>query len=151
MGVLIVRFIILPGPLSLRWVVLRRWIMCWGTIMGIRGMTIIVTPLPNPDSTCEPIIQYPDNLFMEAFMIAITKDLTCEDVMFSGHTVCMTCAMLIIMRYVPLAPWTSKGASRSWFSLPTAIRMCGYVYIFAAFTLSLAVASTTPWMCLSDG
>mmetsp|Transcript_12430 Transcript_12430/g.31026 ORF Transcript_12430/g.31026 Transcript_12430/m.31026 type:complete len:89 (+) Transcript_12430:278-544(+) len=53
----IVRFLVLPGPLSLRWTIFSRLLIIWGMLWCFRGFTIIATPLPNPDYTCRPYLQ----------------------------------------------------------------------------------------------
>lgn len=130
---LVLRFIVFPGPLSLRWTILCRWLTVWGTIWMVRSLTIVVTPLPNPDHTCKPIISFPDNLFAEAFMIAITKDLTCQDVMFSGHTVALTLSTLFISKYTSVAPWSSIGASRAWISVSTFVNVFGSLFVVTGY------------------
>lgn len=128
-NVLVIRFIVLPGPLSLRWTILCRWLFVWGTIWMARSVTIIVTPLPNPDQTCKPRITYPDNLFLEAWRISQAKDITCQDVLFSGHAVGLAISTLFIVKYISLAPWTSWEVSRSWVSVNMAVTAVGFGWI----------------------
>eukprot|EP00932_Pfiesteria_piscicida_P018774 SRR837773.5621.p2 GENE.SRR837773.5621~~SRR837773.5621.p2 ORF type:complete len:351 (+),score=110.26 SRR837773.5621:76-1053(+) len=127
-AVLVLRFIVLPGPISMRWTILRRWLTVWGLIWFIRSVTIFVTPLPNPDASCKPIISAPDNLLLEAVYIATQQDLTCQDVMFSGHTVALTLAVLFLCRYISLAPWSSYMMNRGWLSLNTFFHVVGYIF-----------------------
>mmetsp|Transcript_52562 Transcript_52562/g.112090 ORF Transcript_52562/g.112090 Transcript_52562/m.112090 type:complete len:402 (+) Transcript_52562:159-1364(+) len=131
--ILVVRFVLIPGPLSLRWTIARRWLTIWGMVWFTRSLTIIVTPLPNPDRSCEPIITWPNNIFMEALWIMLGQDLTCQDVMFSGHTVALTLPMMFLFQYIPITPWSSFGLSRSWLSLNSFVRMVGYAIILIGY------------------
>jgi len=110
----IVRFLIFAGPMSLRWTIVCRVLIMWGVLWVLRGLCIVTTPLPNPDFTCVPRITYPDNVFLEAFAIfpgLIADDLTCQDVMFSGHTVGMTLWAQVAAKYWSKAPWRASDAT----------------------------------------
>lgn len=111
--VIVFRFMILPGPLSLRWTIMCRFLVIWGLLWFFRGFTIIVTPLPNPDHTCVPIIRHPGNIFLEAWAIIARGDNTCQDVLYSGHTVALTLTGLFLIHYGPRSPWC-PGAWNTW-------------------------------------
>lgn len=126
------RFVVVPGPMSMRWTILCRWLVIWGMLWFLRALTIITTPLPNPDPTCKPKISHPDNIALEAFMIPL-GDLTCQDVLYSGHTVALTLSMLFIFRYVTRSPWFPSSASHKWCSTSTAVYMIGGAVLLAGY------------------
>jgi len=99
------RFAILCGPRSLRFTILRRWCTCFGILFFLRGCTMVCTVLPNPDETCVPQLRYPDNPWMEAFRLMVYLDSTCQDVLYSGHTVNITlacCVWVVYSRHSPI-------------------------------------------------
>lgn len=142
-----IRFVILPGPLSLRWTVLCRVMLIWGTLWLFRAFTIWTTPLPNPDPTCVPRISFPHNVFLEAWanlpFVFWYNEMTCQDVMYSGHTVAITMPMLFLMNYHALSPWFQQGfmliSAQTCFSLTTVFR--GMAYVFLAFSYYLIIGS----------
>lgn len=105
----VIRFCVLPGPLSMRWTFLSRMFLMWGLLWALRAITLISTVLPNPDGTCKPRISYPNNIFQEALanmpFVFWRHETTCHDVMFSGHTVILTLASLMWVYYADWAPW----------------------------------------------
>ncbi|CAJ1446275.1 unnamed protein product [Effrenium voratum] len=134
----VIRFLVVPGPMSLRWIVLSRYLIIWGLLWFCRAVTIVSTPLPNPDHTCVPRITFPDNVFLEAWanlpIVPWYNEMTCQDVLFSGHTVCMTLPMLTMFKYVRLAPWFPSSSSNRWWSTSTAVNICGtFVLCFGYF------------------
>jgi len=148
----VVRFWLLPGPMSLRWTIFCRWFLLRGLMFRFRSFSIIATALPNPDYTCKPRITYPENLGMEAMAVVLRMDLTCQDVLYSGHTVAITMAMLFIAKYSPKSPlchnlFTGVG----WFSRHSMLQVgciiyCifGYYCIIAShfhFTVDVFVAA----------
>lgn len=150
--VVVIRFMVFAGPMSLRWTILCRVIIMWGIMWFLRGLCIVVTPLPNPHLTCEPIITYPDNIFLEAFAIFLMGDLTCQDVMFSGHTVAVTLGALTTAKYWSRAPWrTSDAAEEGPWSFNTFVdtvliiwAITGYYFIIAShfhYTVDVVVAA----------
>jgi len=136
------RFIVLPGPLSLRWTILSRLMFMWGVLWCLRAFCIATTPLPNPLTSCVPDISYPDNIFLEAWAILpfsfCGKQLTCQDVMFSGHTVALTLPMLAVFKYTPLAPWFQISASRRWCSISTLTDVLGTFILFFGYYIIVA-------------
>jgi len=99
------RFVILPGPRSMRWTFLIRVAIVLGMLYLWRSVTIFLTPLPNPDHTCVPKISHPDNVWLEGLATLKGGELTCQDVMFSGHTLMGTTFTLFTARYSQKAPW----------------------------------------------
>jgi hypothetical protein len=61
------RFVVVPGPMSLRWTFLTRILSVWGILFLARAFTITVTPLPNPFQECEARVTFPNNIWLEAF------------------------------------------------------------------------------------
>jgi len=110
-----IRFWVLPGPLSMRWTILTRSLLICGLLWGFRGIMIVSTVLPNPDPSCKPQITFPDNIFWEAFanmpIVFWHSELTCQDVMFSGHTVVITLPTLFLLRYSAWSPWVPPSTS----------------------------------------
>jgi len=104
-----VRFILFPGPFSMRWTVLSRMFLIWGCLWAFRGIVIVSTVMPNPEKTCKPAITFPDNVFLEALanmpFVFWKAEVTCEDVIFSGHAVAMTLATMVSLHYAERAPW----------------------------------------------
>eukprot|EP00928_Gymnodinium_smaydae_P002959 TRINITY_DN1107_c0_g2_i2.p1 TRINITY_DN1107_c0_g2~~TRINITY_DN1107_c0_g2_i2.p1 ORF type:complete len:393 (-),score=7.86 TRINITY_DN1107_c0_g2_i2:243-1337(-) len=125
----VIRFVLLPGPLSLRWVILCRYFMILGLLYLCRAFTITATPLPNPDQTCKPRITYPDSIWQEGWAILSKGDITCHDVMFSGHTMLLTTSMLFFFHYIRRSPWHEHGLSHEWFSTSSGLFMGSCVYM----------------------
>jgi len=102
---MLARFAIFCGPRSLRLTILRRWMTCFGILFFLRGCTMVCTVLPNPDDTCQPRLMYPDNPQLEAFRLMAHLDITCQDVLYSGHTVNITlacCVWVVYSRHSPI-------------------------------------------------
>jgi len=138
-----IRFFIIPGPLSMRWTIYQRIHFIWGILWALRGISIVSTVLPNPDRTCTPKITFPNNIFMEAWAnmpwVFWHSELTCEDVLFSGHTVGLTLGTLVFMRYEQWTPWFGASARAGLQSMVTLLRIAlmsqaliGYYVIIAS-------------------
>lgn len=130
----IARFAIIPGPMSLRWTWLRRTLFIWGFIFVARGVCIVVTPLPNPYHACVPKISFPNNIFFEAFANLPMfgqkwNEMTCQDVMFSGHTAMGTLFTLSILYYNSLAPWFEFMMSQDLVSFQSALNVVGICWL----------------------
>jgi hypothetical protein len=132
-----VRFIIFPGPLSMRWIVFHRLFMVWGILWCFRGITILVTVLPNPDPRCKPVVSFPDNIFLEALAnmppVFWYHEQTCHDVLYSGHTVALTVIWLLAIRYVRWAPWCRSDTSSSIASSAFALQAIWTCALFAGY------------------
>jgi len=137
-----IRFAIIPGPMSLRWTIICRVWVIWGVLWFFRAATILITPLPNPWPECVPQISYPDNNFLEAFsmlpFVFWTKEITCQDVLYSGHTVAITLPMLTFMRYIPLSPWFPYESSHKWLSWSTFVNCSSMVVLLGGYFLIAA-------------
>jgi len=109
----VLRFLIFPGPCSLRWTVLTRFSLIWGSLWLLRGLVLFSTRLPNPDFTCKHVTDYPENIWLQAyatlpfhpFVSVSAPQVTCEDTLFSGHTVAFTVNMCFLLHYSYLSPW----------------------------------------------
>eukprot|EP00933_Yihiella_yeosuensis_P054759 TRINITY_DN5330_c0_g1_i2.p1 TRINITY_DN5330_c0_g1~~TRINITY_DN5330_c0_g1_i2.p1 ORF type:complete len:381 (+),score=33.39 TRINITY_DN5330_c0_g1_i2:42-1184(+) len=141
-AMMIARFVIMPGPMSLRWTILCRWQITWGILWFCRAFTILTTPLPNPDHTCVPRISFPDNIFLEAWanlpIVPWYDELTCQDVLYSGHTVALTLNMLFIFKYVRLAPYGDWSASNAMCSLSTVVNTLGILMVIVGYYFIVA-------------
>jgi len=141
--ILFMRLLVVTGPLSMRWTILSRMLLIWGMLWGVRAVTIVATVLPNPDNNCKPVVSFPNNIFLEAlanmpFAIGHSET-TCQDVMFSGHTVALTLATIAFLHYTPWAPWTWCNESPSCVSrafilkvIVIATMLVGYYVIIAS-------------------
>lgn len=118
-----VRFIVLPGPRSMRWAVVSRMLLIWGFLWAFRGIMIISTVMPNPEKTCQPAISFPNNIFLEALanmpFVFWKTELTCMDVIFSGHAAAMTLATMVYLHYDERAPWPKIQSLPQWLSCST--------------------------------
>lgn len=99
----LVRFVIITGPVSLRWTILRRWCTCMGVLFLLRAISIATTVLPNPATYCEATIRQ-SNPWLEAVNLILQRDVTCTDVLYSGHTVNITLCCLVWIEYAPRTP-----------------------------------------------
>jgi hypothetical protein len=148
-----VRFLVIPGPMSMRWTICCRVFLLWGVLWGLRSLTLVATVLPNPDPSCKPRISHPDNIWLEAVaLLPVGWDgpqVTCHDVLYSGHTVALTLAILAYMRYLDWAPWFPPSASNSRFiaMMKLVLSLClfaGYYVIVASrfhYTIDVMVGS----------
>lgn len=143
-GLAFIRFAVFPGPLSMRYTFLCRILFLWGILWALRGITIISTVLPNPDKSCKPKLSFPDNIFLEAlanmpFAIGY-NELTCQDVLFSGHSVALTLATISYIRYMTWAPYLHCTQERCIIAsgsfvaktLAVAVMFAGYFTIIAS-------------------
>ncbi len=71
----------------------RRWLTCLGCVFLLRAVSIIVTVLPNPLSSC--VTTATGNPFKEGILIVFQVHRTCSDVFFSGHASNLTLAALV--------------------------------------------------------
>lgn len=153
------RYVIIPGPLSMRWTYMTRVLLVWGTMFLFRSFTIIATPLPNPYHECVPKITYPDNIWLEAYAnlpgVFWDDELTCQDVLFSGHTAMGTVFTLFNWRYMKKAPWLrATVAGCSWIRVVVDIVACLWLcfgwYVIAAshfhYTVDVMVGAMLTFM-----
>lgn len=135
------RFVVAPGPYSMRWTILRRLVTCWGILWFCRAFTIVVTPLPNPDHTCVPKITFPGNIWVEAaanLPISPYHEMTCLDVMYSGHTVALTLNMLFFLHYSRSAPWFECATKENYISGRMLLHICGVIVTLTGYYFIVA-------------
>jgi len=141
-ALVVVRFFIVPGPLSMRWTVLCRLLFVWGILWALRGVSIVSTVLPNPDHSCKPKVTFPDNYWLEAWanmpFVFWHSEMTCQDVLFSGHTVGLTLATLIWIRYLPWTPWYQWAASTGLVSFASLLKFILLMTMFAGYYVIIA-------------
>lgn len=90
-----------------RWTILKRWILLLGFLFLLRGCTVVLTSLPPPRIDCELQKDTGRSVWFEALLIIIGVSRTCRDLVFSGHTVNLTLAALVVLEYSHLNPITS--------------------------------------------
>lgn len=156
----IVRFVVVPGPMSLRWAFLCRICFVWGALFLCRAITILVTPLPNPYHECKPAATFPNNVWLEAFanLPGLSwNELTCQDVLFSGHTAMGTTCTVFAMRYCRKAPWSKYVID--WQLSDFAIHLAGWLwlcygwFVISAshfhYTIDVVIAAVLTFICYS--
>ena len=79
--------------------VFKRFFVIHGLMYLIRSPSIIVTLLPNPDTSCIPKTRPESNIMIEAFRVLTVQRTTCGDVMFSGHSGSLTVMALLFQTY----------------------------------------------------
>eukprot|EP00929_Paragymnodinium_shiwhaense_P027915 TRINITY_DN16278_c0_g1_i2.p1 TRINITY_DN16278_c0_g1~~TRINITY_DN16278_c0_g1_i2.p1 ORF type:complete len:426 (-),score=23.06 TRINITY_DN16278_c0_g1_i2:344-1621(-) len=130
----LLRYVVLPGPMSMRWTWLSRLLVVWGALFLCRALTILVTPLPNPYHECVPKITFPHNIFLEAYAnlpgVFWHDELTCQDVLFSGHTAMGTVFTLFTVTYMKRSPWCTLILHKSLFSIPTLCDVLAVIWLF---------------------
>jgi len=75
-------------------VILRRFFAIWGWMFILRGACIALTNYPYTDGTyyplCQPSLQYGSTTLAQGWWVMFGYNATCNDFMFSGHTVIFT-------------------------------------------------------------
>lgn len=78
--------------------IVRRWVFLLGSLFVLRGVSIVITMLPNPLKNCRSTaLDY--HPAVASLMIISGQVVTCGDVLFSGHTVNLTLAALVWQTY----------------------------------------------------
>eukprot|EP00397_Hematodinium_sp_SG-2012_P026335 GEMP01027584.1.p1 GENE.GEMP01027584.1~~GEMP01027584.1.p1 ORF type:complete len:384 (+),score=36.57 GEMP01027584.1:118-1269(+) len=105
-AVTFLRFLVFTGPMSMRWTIMRRTILCLGTLFFLRGFSIICTVLPNPAKYCVSDVpsHKETSVALQAWYILLGWRVTCADVLYSGHTVNLTLCLLVWWNYSHLCP-----------------------------------------------
>jgi len=82
----------------------RRWMTMLGILFFLRGISIVVTPLPNPDHTCKSTLPRDEFILLSALKVMLYVAGTCDDVLYSGHTTNLTLFALMWHRYSHVHP-----------------------------------------------
>lgn len=130
------RFIVFTGPMSMRWTILRRTILCMGTLFLLRGFSIICTVLPNPAKDCvsDVLAGEETSIALEAWYIILGWRVTCADVLYSGHTVNLTLSVLVWWNYSHLCPIGQCHADTFPFGKTLATIWCAVGYLLIIIT-----------------
>ena len=115
--------------------ILRRTLLCIGTLFLLRAFSIYCTILPNPLTSCYVTLNY--SPWIEAFRILTLKITTCSDVLFSGHTMSITTCALTWHYYSDIVPinWTPLTSIKKFFNIKL------IVWIFAIIGYFLIISS----------
>ena len=98
-------------------VILLRRVLCISAIAYFgRAISVPLTLLPNPDGDCVPHM-YPENIFLTTLLVPFGARVTCADVFYSGHTIPITCAILMWKDYMRFNRLRVFGMLASWVSL----------------------------------
>lgn len=135
-----------------------RWMILLGSLFFLRGLTIGVTLLPNPLHTCQTKVEFGDHIdsidpanpfalflnpaarneiFIHAVRVMTLQDVTCSDVLYSGHTVNSMLACMFAMAY-------AAGVSKR--LLVVTIVRCFFVALLVA-TPVVIVATRLHYTC----
>ena len=79
-------------------IVLRRVLFISAIAYAGRAVSVPMALLPNPDPDCVP--QLFDSLTLSVLLVPFGGAITCSDVFYSGHTIPITCAMLVWWDYM---------------------------------------------------
>ncbi|XP_045582559.1 phosphatidylcholine:ceramide cholinephosphotransferase 2 isoform X4 [Procambarus clarkii] len=99
-----------------RWILFRRIFLMMGLLYFYRSITMYVTVLPvaNPNYYCSPKANYTSPLLVAKRMIQLLSGFGlsingqhtfCGDYIYSGHTVCLVLAYLVVREYTPRRWW----------------------------------------------
>ena len=95
-----------------RFMILRRLLVLFGMMFLLRAVTVSVTQLPDASPTCQAQFGDPirgaykrQKMFPKAFrrawifLTSPTSHVTCGDMLFSGHTTCLTMCGMVFKHY----------------------------------------------------
>eukprot|EP00929_Paragymnodinium_shiwhaense_P062251 TRINITY_DN31082_c0_g1_i1.p1 TRINITY_DN31082_c0_g1~~TRINITY_DN31082_c0_g1_i1.p1 ORF type:complete len:338 (+),score=49.19 TRINITY_DN31082_c0_g1_i1:253-1266(+) len=125
------RLMVVPGPRSLRWTVMRRLWLMMGFIRLFRGITIQGTVLPNPDLECEPTTPS-QNVWLEALFVQALVATTCQDVLYSEHTCTILLMSYFWAYYCPAAPLRPLKSGEDRTMQNSLTRLAAYTYCAVA-------------------
>jgi len=134
-----------------RFVIMRRSVVILGIMMALRAITVSVTQLPDASPVCQAQFDDPDGrghykrteMFPKAFWRAWiflwdpTHHVSCGDMVFSGHTTCLTICAMVFKRYCK-AKWLKTKVFIRWHPPEwscTLVRWAVYVYVFVGALL----------------
>eukprot|EP01013_Petalomonas_cantuscygni_P012668 TRINITY_DN2660_c0_g1_i2.p1 TRINITY_DN2660_c0_g1~~TRINITY_DN2660_c0_g1_i2.p1 ORF type:complete len:297 (+),score=34.28 TRINITY_DN2660_c0_g1_i2:284-1174(+) len=111
-GVVLLGFLLRCLLLPYGLVILRRFFILHGVLLGIRAFTILLTPYPNAMPECvniQPIAALSPGNLVHLFLLFPGH--TCGDYVYSGHTVLFVLTAVFWQRCVrPLGPWYALEA-----------------------------------------
>ena len=84
---------------SMASVILRRVLLISAIAYAGRAVSVPLTLLPNPDPDCIPFL-HPSSLFLSVVLVPFGGSITCADVFYSGHTIPISCALLVWIDYM---------------------------------------------------
>lgn len=97
-------------------ILLRRVLVISGVAYFGRAVSIPQTLLPNPDASCIPNLNG-DSVLVSAILVPFGGAVTCTDVFYSGHTIPITCAIMVWLDYMRTNRLRWLGISVSSFAL----------------------------------
>ena len=142
-----------------RFMILRRLLVLFGMMFCLRAVTVSVTQLPDASPTCQAQFGHPKRgvykkqpMFPKAFhrawvfLTSPTSHVTCGDMLFSGHTTCLTMCGMIFKYYCRARLLNTKvifrwihGHRQSYFAtVVTAVRWVVYTYCVVGASLIVA-------------
>lgn len=80
-------------------ILLRRVLIISGLAYLGRAVSIPQTLLPNPDASCVPSLSN-DSVLLSAIFVPFGAAVTCADVFYSGHTIPISCALMVWTDYM---------------------------------------------------
>ena len=80
-------------------ILLRRVLLISGIAYLGRTFSVPLTLLPNPDAGCRAAL-HPDSFLLSVLLVPFGSTVTCADVFYSGHTIPITCALLVWKDYM---------------------------------------------------
>jgi len=83
---------------SMASIVLRRILFISSCAYLGRALSVPMTLLPNPDPDCHPLLH--ESFPLSVVLVPFGGTITCSDVFYSGHTIPITCAILVWWDYM---------------------------------------------------
>ncbi len=96
-------------PASKRHEILQHALTTAGTVYLFRGVTLALTPLPNPFPNCESGLHPENPMMFNALLVVLKLKRTCKDVLFSGHAMSLTLCILVVHKYYTKSEFIGMG------------------------------------------
>ena len=112
----IIRFTfgVTPSGFRIRRHIFRRHILVLAILYFFRCFTIICTQLPVPNPDCTTEVNGTNSIWYDAIRILMGQDMTCADVVYSGHTMIMVSSGMVWHMYSHVVPITLIDPLFSW-------------------------------------